>query len=489
MSILRNIVPITCLAAALALGVPARAQADALADVRPGQTAERITSASDTAQHYAVYLPPGYTADRAWPVLFAMDPRGRAMVPMRLFRPAAERLGWIVVSSYNTASDVDVDPNPAAVGAMLDDVQRAYSIDGRRLYLAGFSGTARAGWEMAMRLGDHVAGIIGFGAGTQGENPFLMMRGGARFEFAFFTGAGNLDFNYDEVRTVDQRLDGTTIPHRFAAYPGPHSWGPLEVCTESLEWMELQAVKRGLAQRPQAWLDSAYTMAVARAEARAAAGDRVGALARWRQVVADFGDRRDVRHAEAQVAELASSRDVRDALEHSLRTARRDSTVSNTLFRVLRVAQASQRYPTAERLIRDLNVADLKRQASLPDTIVAHSAARLLESALSYAAFYGPKAQLANQRPERALVLLQLARAIDGEGPQICYSEAQAHARMGHTDAAFAALECLAKAPIDPALLERDAEMAPLRADPRFAALLQRLRAARAGAPAAPPQH
>ncbi|HET6762323.1 MAG TPA: hypothetical protein VFH27_01595 [Longimicrobiaceae bacterium] len=483
MNISRLLLPIL-LPAALAVAAPVAAQAGALGSVRPGQTAERITSVSDSAQHYAVYLPPGYTADHDWPVLFAMDPRGRAMVPMRLFRPAAEGLGWIVVSSYNTASDVDVDPNPAAVGAMLDDVQRAYSIDGRRLYLAGFSGTARAGWVLAMRLASHVAGLIGFGAGVPGESPFLMMRAGSRFDFAFFTGAGNEDFNYDEVRTLDQRLGGTTIAHRFAAFPGPHSWAPQDICTESLEWMELMAVKRGLTRRPQAWLDSAFTAAVARAEARVAAGDRVGALERWRQVVADFGDRRDVRQAEAQVAELASSRDVRDALERSARTARRDSAVSTTRFQVLTQADASPRYPTADRLARDLDIAGLKRQAALPDTIVARSAGRLLKNFLSYAAYYGPKAQMLKQRPERALVLLQLAREIDGEGPQICFAEAQAHARMGHRDPAIAALECVAKVAVDPALLEQDAELAPLRGDPRFVAIIQRLRAARTAAPA-----
>ena len=42
----------------------------------------------DTAQHYAQLLPAGYRADRRWPVLFVLDPRGRALHALRLFAEA-----------------------------------------------------------------------------------------------------------------------------------------------------------------------------------------------------------------------------------------------------------------------------------------------------------------------------------------------------------------------------------------------------------------
>jgi predicted esterase len=456
-----------------------------LADVRPGEAAERVRSASDTAQEYAVYLPPGYTPERAWPVLFAMDPRGRAMVPMRLFRLAAGRLGWIVLSSYNTASDVSVDPNAPAVAAMLADAQRELRIDPSRLYLAGFSGTARAAWSIALGMPDHVAGIIGFGAGLPGEAPFLMIRGGIRFGFAYFGGAGNEDFNYDEVRTLDRRLDGTGLEHRFAAYAGPHSWPPAEVCSEAIEWMELLAVKRGLARHPDAWVDSLLAVTAARAEEREAAGDRVGALSRWRAAAADFAGLRDVSRARARADALARDREVRRALDRSARQARRDSAESARHDRIFADAERVRRFPSAETLSRELDIAALKvRAARTDDTIAALSARRLLQGVLAYAAFYGPRRYMEREQPERALALLAVAREIDGDGPQVCLAAARAHARMGHADEAFAALACVEKAHPGAALLERDPGLAPLRGDPRFAELLARLRTA----PASPPR-
>lgn len=68
-----------------------------------GHVDERVISATDT-------------------ILFVLDPRGRALLGLRLFQDAAARLGWIVMSSYNTLSDgppPPPDPNVAAMNAML----------------------------------------------------------------------------------------------------------------------------------------------------------------------------------------------------------------------------------------------------------------------------------------------------------------------------------------------------------------------------------
>ena len=76
-----------------------------------GRVIQRITARTDTAQRYALYLPSSFTRERQWPILFLLDPRGRALVPLQRFQPVAERLGYIAISSYNTLSDGPADPN------------------------------------------------------------------------------------------------------------------------------------------------------------------------------------------------------------------------------------------------------------------------------------------------------------------------------------------------------------------------------------------
>src|SRR5688500_5721487 len=96
---------------------------------------------------YAVYLPLGYSAARQWTIAFLMDPRGRATTPMDRMRAGAEEYGYVLLSSYNTLSDSATDVNERALNAMLVDAQTTLSIDKQRIYLIGFSGTARISWD------------------------------------------------------------------------------------------------------------------------------------------------------------------------------------------------------------------------------------------------------------------------------------------------------------------------------------------------------
>ena len=76
-----------------------------------GEMVEGISCASDPSQTYTLYLPPGFTNDRRWPVLLVFDPRGRSVLAAELFREAADTYGWILVSSDNTRYDGPMEPN------------------------------------------------------------------------------------------------------------------------------------------------------------------------------------------------------------------------------------------------------------------------------------------------------------------------------------------------------------------------------------------
>ena len=84
-----------------------------------------------------------YSPTRRYPLVLILDSRGDALIPLARFGPPAARPGFVVMSSYNSASDGPVEPNIGAVNTMLGDAWRALSIDTTRVYLVGFSGTAR----------------------------------------------------------------------------------------------------------------------------------------------------------------------------------------------------------------------------------------------------------------------------------------------------------------------------------------------------------
>jgi dienelactone hydrolase len=163
------------LAALLRAGVPG-----ASADFPRGQVVEKVVAAKTPGQSYALYLPSTYTPERLWPVLYMLDARNNALVPIERFRAAAERFGWILVSSYNSRSDTRVDPNSAAMTAMWNDAVTRLSIDGRRVYVTGFSGGARAAVDVAYALPGRVTGVIGAGAGFADSQAAVKTRSSRR---------------------------------------------------------------------------------------------------------------------------------------------------------------------------------------------------------------------------------------------------------------------------------------------------------------------
>src|SRR6266446_3395595 len=237
----------------------------AAAQAPPGRLEEQVRSVTDTSQTFALYYPPGYSTERRWPVLFVLDPRGRALLALNLFQDRAARLGWVILSSYNTLSDGPPEPNVDAVNAMLAWAQAHPSLDPSRVYLAGFSGTARAALGFAVALRGHVAGVIAVG----GALGFAM--GGpetafaADSTFAYFGSAGTQDFNYEEVFAMADRFRTTRVPFRVVAFDGPHGWPPPDMCGDALDWLELRAMLGGLRAMDSGWVGARLAGELARA--------------------------------------------------------------------------------------------------------------------------------------------------------------------------------------------------------------------------------
>src|SRR2546427_5090778 len=237
----------------------------AAAQAPPGRLEEQVRSVTDSSQTFALYYPPGYSTERRWPVLFVLDPRGRALLALKLFQDRAARLGWVILSSYNTLSDGPPEPNVDAVNAMLAWARAHPSLDPSRVYLAGFSGTARAALGFAVALRGHVAGVIAVGGalGFSLGGPETAFAGDSTF--AYFGSAGTRDFNYEEVLAMADRFRATRVPFRVVPFEGPHRWPPAEGCGDGLDWLELRAMLGGLRTMDSGWVRARLAGEVARA--------------------------------------------------------------------------------------------------------------------------------------------------------------------------------------------------------------------------------
>jgi predicted esterase len=441
-----------------------------------GRVVQRITARTDTTQRYALYLPSSFTRERQWPVLFLLDPRGRALIPLQRFQPAAERLGFIAISSYNTLSDGPAEPNYKAMNAMLDDVQRSLPVDSRRFYLVGFSGTARFAWEMTTQLPGTVAGIIGAGAAVPGGRAWMRSNIGKSSPVLFGT-IGILDPNYEELRSFDAELDTIGAIHHVERFDGGHQWPPTELSTRAVEWLELQAMRRGVMPRQQPWIDSLYGAWLARAARIDSAGDAPVAARQYRLVRADFDGLTDVSAAAVRLAVLERDPRVRRAAAVEAAMAERDQKLALTLVAFANELTAAPSPPSMDQARKRLDLDALRRDAArTDDSTAAVAARRALERIFMHMSFYVPREFFDAKRYAHAAYALQIARLVHPDDGGVCVWQARALAQLGDKANALAALECAAASrQVSAEAIESDSLLAPLRSDPRYDAVVRRL--------------
>jgi poly(3-hydroxybutyrate) depolymerase len=204
-----------------------------------GQLLEKIICKHDTSQSYALYLPSGYSPDKAYPVVFAFDPHGTGKLPVSNYQELAEKYKFILAGSNNSKNGVAWDDVQKIANTFFADVQVRCNADPQRIYLLGFSGGARIANGLTISNGS-ITGAICCGAAAPASaipNP--------RSNYFFMAITGNADFNYTEIRKYDKvDLAGHPVKHALLVFEGKHEWPPLPTMDEAFLWMELNEMRK-----------------------------------------------------------------------------------------------------------------------------------------------------------------------------------------------------------------------------------------------------
>ncbi|MGE3345171.1 MAG: hypothetical protein AB7L71_17255 [Vicinamibacterales bacterium] len=438
-----------------------------------GRLLERVQSASNPSQHFALYLPAGFEATRPTPILFLMDPRGRARVPARVFQSAADRFGYILISSYNTSSDSDTDPNFVAMQAMWADANRWFTLAPGRIYVAGFSGTART----ASVLGNTrpvITGVIGAGAGFHTD-----VRVKRDLPFLYYGTVGTSDYNYHEVDLLSHELAALDVSYRIDRISGAHSWMPADAAMRAIEWFELRALREGTRSVDQALIAQWWRRDASTASARMTRGAWLEASRQYAAMARDYAGIRDVSYARAAAQRLTAMSQTRAELKRR-RSASRDAInwVEARLRVVAEAFPVGERTPTmpAEELVRQLTIAQLKQQAESDLVDESLEAGRRLNQLGVQLGFYLPQQAISQSEWLRARYYLTASLAIDDASPVSWYLMASVDARLQGGEQAMVALRRAVDAGFrDVALLQNDPAFARLRNEPAMRALIDEL--------------
>jgi len=449
--------------------------APVLPSIPKGQLVESIASESLPFQRFTVYLPTSYDPSRPAPIIYLMDPRGRARVAAKLFRPAAERYGYILMSSHNSTSDGPAELNLHAMQAMWNDSHEWFTIDQRRVYVAGFSGTARIASLMAHNLPNSITGIMGSAAAYHPD-----VRPSRDSKFLYFGTVGNTDYNFHEMESLEQALVSKDSPHRVERFTGSHSWMPPDLAMQAVEWMELRAMQSGTRLRDPQLIDAWWQRSLEAVRAALDEGQHLDAARRLSGMARDFAGLRDTTAPRAEAAQISSTPAVKNQLKRRQADGRRSREWLSHVMGVIAdafPAGADSPVRTPAELAQALELARLKRVAAGPPGEEALEAQRRLNEIEVQLGFYLPVEAVEVSEPRRADYYLSVALQIDDRSPVSWYLLGRTCAHLDAEGDALAALRRAFEAGFrDLALLEADPAFKDLRDDPGYAAIVGLLR-------------
>lgn len=453
--------------ALLLAGSPAPA-----ADLPRGQVVDKIACSGAPGETYALYLPAAYTPDRAWPILYILDPRSRGALAAERFRPGAESFGYILASSNSSMSDGPIEPNLKAMRAMWADTHARFTLDDKRIYGAGFSGTVRSTVVLARSAPGSLAGVVGAGAGWPHDQP-------PRKEdsFVFYGTVGNKDFNYYEMMDLEPKLVAAGLNHRLEIFDGVHQWPPAEIATRALAWLDLQAMKAGTLPRNAARIDEAWNETTARARGFEKEGDLFLASRVWSGAAADFTGLRDTEEARKKAAELAANPALQREIKERADRLRHDKETLEQAPAILAAVNPSGEPRTVAQVVALLKIHELRKTAaSAPTADERLSAQRILNTLQVQTGYYLPQMFAERKQHDREIFVLSIATEIDPASSTAFYDRAAAYAKKGDRKKALADLRQAAdNGWKDRAVIDKDADFDGLRQDADFKQLLQSL--------------
>jgi len=207
-------------------------------EFKPGTVVGRVTVRADTLQTYALFVPSGYSGDTKWPLVICFDPHAEGLLPVNLFKAQAEKYGFILAGSNNSKNGLSLDETTGICRNMLEDLKQRFAVDDSVIYLAGFSGGSRVAGSIALTEGT-IAGVIGCGAGLPNLNQRPVRK------FSYLAVAGTKDFNYSELRQLDDVLESAGFTHYMLEFDGPHAWPPDSLTSPIFTWIQFDRMRNG----------------------------------------------------------------------------------------------------------------------------------------------------------------------------------------------------------------------------------------------------
>ncbi|HEV7745925.1 MAG TPA: hypothetical protein VGO56_13080 [Pyrinomonadaceae bacterium] len=225
----------------------------------------------------------------------------------------------------------------------------------------------------------------------------------------------------------------------MSIFEGGHDWPPVDLCSEAIGWMEVQAMKSGSRDNNEALIDARLKLKTKTARDYEAAQKPFEAYLEYQELVTEFSGLREVSEFAAAAARLSAAKEVRAAIKSERTEEENQANVSAKLEGMIAQLPDASSYSEAVVELKS-NLSELAKRSESSKNISGRRVARRVLQSLRVQIY--EEAFALKQRKDFASIpaKLELATLISPKDPRAFYDLAAAYARAGNKSRATTAL-------------------------------------------------
>ena len=401
---------------------------------------------------YAFRLPTSYQAEKKYPVLIFFDSHGRGIDPLEKYQSLGDEFGLILIGSNTSKNGQQFPQSQQIYSQLLRDLKQKFSLAEDRIWLAGFSGGARVAATLAQRDAQ-IAGVLGCAAGFQPQQN-------DRFNYVGFVGME--DFNYQEMRHLDQTLDQTAMHHGLNYFDGGHEWPPISNLKTGIEFLILRGMADHQVQRDDSLieaLDGAFQKKVQSLKSSSLAEWQHAFEGMWHSSRDGLVEEGRAEHPTSMPSSLIANLDEEERTEVALRNQYGPQIQTKSVDEWRKIAK------------------ELHAKANSKNQRTAWMHKRVLNF-LSLNVYFQVSGHLGQNNLPAAENFQQIYALVDPENAEHAYLLANIRGRQGKSEAALNALKTAIELGFDDvSRMQTDPDFAGLHGKPEFDDLISKVNA------------
>jgi len=201
---------------------------------------------------YSLYLPSNFDVDRAWPVAFVTDLKGRGDAALSLLISTAEQEGYVLASPNNLNDSLAISENVLIANRVLNSVFNTIPTAKYRIYTIGFDEGAMFASILPAFISE-LKGVISIGAEI---GSFEVLNPKKPFQFIGIV--NRADFNFSSMYESKFHLNKLKFPNELLVFDGDRNLPEKETIAKAFRMLTLTGMAKGYLQRNDSLIKASY---------------------------------------------------------------------------------------------------------------------------------------------------------------------------------------------------------------------------------------